>query len=209
MNKIDDGLFNRISKHIIIICVSCVLLALLLIYEMLKVSSLNGRLEKYQQRYIVYAQAADMFENGSGILTNQARYFAETGDEEYLEGYFLELDADKHREKALALIEDIDDELDIYSYLEAAKLASDDLMDMEYHAMVLAASGYGYDFEKLPKQLMYYDISSYENGLDAEGKKALSIADRAYVLETGNIVLEGDAKELMNNDAIKKAYLGE
>ena len=40
-------------------------------------------------------------------------------------------------------------------------------------------------------------------------KKALSIANRAYVLETGKIVLSGDAKELMNNDSVKKAYLGE
>ena len=39
--------------------------------------------------------------------------------------------------------------------------------------------------------------------------KALSIADRAYVLETGKIVLEGKASELMNNAEIKKAYLGE
>lgn len=45
--------------------------------------------------------------------------------------------------------------------------------------------------------------------VEQNAKKALSIADRAYVLETGNIVLEGDAKELMNNDSIKKAYLGE
>ena len=40
-------------------------------------------------------------------------------------------------------------------------------------------------------------------------KKALSIANRAYVLETGNVVLGGDAKELMNDDTVKKAYLGE
>ena len=45
--------------------------------------------------------------------------------------------------------------------------------------------------------------------VEQNAKKALSIADRAYVLETGNIVLSGDAKELMNDDAIKKAYLGE
>ena len=45
--------------------------------------------------------------------------------------------------------------------------------------------------------------------VEQNAKKALSIADRAYVLETGNIVLSGDAGELMNNDAIKKAYLGE
>jgi len=45
--------------------------------------------------------------------------------------------------------------------------------------------------------------------VEQNAKKALSIADRAYVLETGKIVLEGDAKELMNDDSIKKAYLGE
>lgn len=45
--------------------------------------------------------------------------------------------------------------------------------------------------------------------VEQNAKKALSIADRAYVLETGNIVLEGDAKVLMNDESIKKAYLGE
>ena len=45
--------------------------------------------------------------------------------------------------------------------------------------------------------------------VEQNAKKALSIADRAYVLETGNIVLEGKADELLHNDSIKKAYLGE
>jgi branched-chain amino acid transport system ATP-binding protein len=45
--------------------------------------------------------------------------------------------------------------------------------------------------------------------VEQNAKKALSIANRAYVLETGKIVLEGDANELMNNDSVKKAYLGE
>lgn len=45
--------------------------------------------------------------------------------------------------------------------------------------------------------------------VEQNAKKALSIADRAYVLETGKIVLEGNANELLNNDSIKKAYLGE
>ncbi len=44
--------------------------------------------------------------------------------------------------------------------------------------------------------------------VEQNAKKALSISNRAYVLETGKIVLEGDAKELMENDAVKKAYLG-
>ncbi len=45
--------------------------------------------------------------------------------------------------------------------------------------------------------------------VEQNAKKALSIADRAYVLETGNIVLSGPAKDLLEDDSIKKAYLGE
>ena len=45
--------------------------------------------------------------------------------------------------------------------------------------------------------------------VEQNAKKALAIADRAYVLETGKIVLEGDADKLMNDDKVKKAYLGE
>ena len=45
--------------------------------------------------------------------------------------------------------------------------------------------------------------------VEQNAKKALSIADRAYVLETGKIVLDGKASELLNDESIKKAYLGE
>lgn len=45
--------------------------------------------------------------------------------------------------------------------------------------------------------------------VEQNAKKALSIADRAYVLETGKIVLDGRAEDLLNDDSVKKAYLGE
>ena len=45
--------------------------------------------------------------------------------------------------------------------------------------------------------------------VEQNAKKALSIADRAYVLETGRIVKSGKASDLLNDDSIKKAYLGE
>ena len=44
--------------------------------------------------------------------------------------------------------------------------------------------------------------------VEQNAKMALKIADYAYVLETGRIVLEGKASELLKNDDIKKAYLG-
>ncbi|HIY00324.1 MAG TPA: ABC transporter ATP-binding protein [Candidatus Blautia faecipullorum] len=45
--------------------------------------------------------------------------------------------------------------------------------------------------------------------VEQNAKKALSIADRAYVLETGNITLSGRAEDLLNDESVQKAYLGE
>lgn len=45
--------------------------------------------------------------------------------------------------------------------------------------------------------------------VEQNAKKALSIADRAYVLETGSISLSGNAKDMLDNEKVKKAYLGE
>ena len=44
--------------------------------------------------------------------------------------------------------------------------------------------------------------------VEQNASKALEIADRAYVLETGNITLSGTGNELMNSDEVQKAYLG-
>ncbi len=44
--------------------------------------------------------------------------------------------------------------------------------------------------------------------VEQNAHKALSIANRAYVLETGNVVMSGDASLLLDNDDVKKAYLG-
>ena len=44
--------------------------------------------------------------------------------------------------------------------------------------------------------------------VEQNAKMALSISDRAYVLETGTLFMEGSAEELLNNDEVKQAYLG-
>ena len=44
--------------------------------------------------------------------------------------------------------------------------------------------------------------------VEQNAKMALSIANRAYVLETGKVLMEGNAHELMDNDEVRKAYLG-
>jgi len=44
--------------------------------------------------------------------------------------------------------------------------------------------------------------------IEQNAKMALKVSDRAYVIESGRIVLEGAARELMEDDSVKKAYLG-
>jgi branched-chain amino acid transport system ATP-binding protein len=44
--------------------------------------------------------------------------------------------------------------------------------------------------------------------VEQNAKMALSIADRAYVMETGKVVMEGPARELLDNEQLRKAYLG-
>ena len=66
---------------------------------------------------------------------------------------------------------------------------------------------------KLVKEIFSIIRMLHEQGItillvEQNAKMALSIADRAYVLETGRITMEGDAKELLNNEQVRKAYLG-
>ena len=44
--------------------------------------------------------------------------------------------------------------------------------------------------------------------VEQNAKKALEVAHYGYVLETGSMVLEGPAEEVMNNPRVKEAYLG-
>jgi branched-chain amino acid transport system ATP-binding protein len=44
--------------------------------------------------------------------------------------------------------------------------------------------------------------------IEQNAKMALSIADYAYILEAGRLVKEGDAQDMINDEDIKKAYLG-
>jgi len=44
--------------------------------------------------------------------------------------------------------------------------------------------------------------------IEQNASMALSIADRAYVLETGKITMEGKGSDLLNDENVKKVYLG-
>ncbi|HCJ56930.1 MAG TPA: ABC transporter ATP-binding protein, partial [Clostridiaceae bacterium] len=55
------------------------------------------------------------------------------------------------------------------------------------------------DIRKMDKTILLVEQNAY---------KALSIADRAYILEQGRIKMEGSAKYIADNPAVREAYLG-
>lgn len=65
----------------------------------------------------------------------------------------------------------------------------------------------------LVKEIFSIIESLHKSGItvllvEQNAKKALSIADRAYVLETGKITMSGNASDMLNDERVKKAYLG-
>ena len=66
---------------------------------------------------------------------------------------------------------------------------------------------------RLVKEIFHIIKEVHKQGItvllvEQNAKMALAIADRAYVLETGKITLSGTGRELLNNEKVKKAYLG-
>jgi branched-chain amino acid transport system ATP-binding protein len=64
-------------------------------------------------------------------------------------------------------------------------------------------------------ELIFENIQKLHNDgitillVEQNAHMALSIADRGYVLETGEVKLTGTGQELLTNEAVRKAYLGE
>jgi len=86
-----------------------------------------------------------------------------------------------------------------------ALMAKPDLMLMDEPSMGLAPLLVKEIFEIIK------DINSRGTTIllvEQNANMALSVADKAYVIETGEIVLQGTAEQLMKSDEVKKAYLG-
>ena len=82
------------------------------------------------------------------------------------------------------------------------------------HHKEAPANANGDSSETLDKNVEIVGISFREAGktvllVEQNAKKAMTISDRVYVLETGSISAEGNAADLINDERIKKAYLGE
>ncbi len=161
MQKVNMRKFSKFS----FIFVSIMLLLII-------ASSLYGlndfyAIRKSSKQYILCENAAHKLQRGSDILTEQVRLYTVTGNAEYLQNYFKEVNVTKSRESAVEELKENFNETEIYHDLEDALAYSRQLMQKEYYAMRLTAEALGTNTDDLPNEIANVQISEDDMVLSA------------------------------------------
>ncbi len=146
-------------------------------------------LQQVTEQYILCESAAKEVQDGSDYLTEQARLYALTGEQKYLDLYFEEATVTKRREKAVEALHAEFAETDTYKSLVKALESSYDLMKAEYHSMRLVAVANGIDKETLPEKVQEVVLS--------ENELAMS---KSELLEKAQVLVSNDAYQNMRNN---------
>lgn len=162
MRKVNISKFSKFS----FICVSVMLVAITVI-SLLGLNAFHT-MRKTTKQYMLCENATHQLQLGSDVLTNQVRFYAVTGNTEYLNNYFEEVNVTKNREHAVEELQKNFDKTDMLKNLQIALNESYDLMKIEYYAMRLTAKAYGTADELLPEELADVQISEYDAALPAD-----------------------------------------
>ncbi|MBR5407126.1 MAG: diguanylate cyclase [Lachnospiraceae bacterium] len=161
--KTESG--NLLMSFAIFLSVVCVAVGVMLVRETGNISAYNKQLIDLQDDHIVYVQVARYLRSGSDILTENCRNFVITGNRDSMTAYFKEIEEERHREKAMMMLAEIDTTADADTKLSKAKVESDELLQVEYHAMALTALANGYYNDDLPQEILFYDFEPYEESV--------------------------------------------
>lgn len=147
----------------------------MLVRETRNISDYNKQLIDLQDDHIDYIQVSRYLRTGSDILTETARNCVVTGEYDHIRDYFREVYEDRHREKGMALLEELYPLAEANTKMAKAKNESDDLMKSEIHALALVSLAKGfYDKEELPEEVLYYQFESYEESTKPEDQMEMA-----------------------------------
>ncbi len=155
-------------------------------------------LRSAMDEYVACEDAIHDFDRGTDILTRKARLAAYTGETKYIDGYFQEVNYDRHRDKALEKIEKYKDTEEACKLLKEAMRNSEKLMETEYYAMRLIEESSGTGFASWPKELQLQELSEEDEALSNEEKllRARDLMGSPEYELTKNKIMEGANKAL-------------
>ena len=131
-------------------------------------------LHSAMQDYITCEDAAHELQTGSDTLTKQARLAAATGEQAYIDAYFIEANVTRSREKALEDLNTLGVNAEAIVSLQKALTESVRLMQTEYYAMALVEQSIGNDLAAWPDELKTVTISAEDAALSPAEKLALA-----------------------------------
>ena len=147
-----------------------ILLALLFTFVIVQGEKEFGVLKESTTQYIQCEKAVNQLQTGSDYLTEQVRLYAMTGEVQYMDHYFTEVNETKRRENALEVLKGYYDKTAAFSALKSALNYSDNLMETEKYSMRLVCEANGLDESSWPEELRAVELSKEDEALSSEEK---------------------------------------
>ncbi|MBQ8971646.1 MAG: EAL domain-containing protein [Clostridia bacterium] len=134
-------------------------------------------MERASERYILAEQSATNLEMGSEYLTDRVRGFAVTGDIQYLNDYFEEVEVSRRRDEAVSNLELLmgDESSAAYGHLSKALSLSNELMELEYRSMKYVLMSGAYDSAQIPEVVHSMELSREEEAYSPEELHARAV----------------------------------
>ncbi len=185
-NKSIKGIKIR-SLNLAMIFVACILY-LLLIYATFYASHYFSNLVSATEQFVTCEHNADLVQEYSDYLTEQARLYALTGKSEYLEAYFREILIDQNREAAIDALRSHHADDEAFIHLQEALDKSNELVGREIYSMMLVSEASGHHLKDLlsdlpidiPEEIQNMELSSADLLLNSE-----EMTDKAHDIVFG------------------------
>ena len=159
-----------------------------LIYSAVRVNAITYNQSLNYNNHFRYHIANDCFRQGTDLLSEAVRRYVVTMKPEYIESYFSEALEIRHRDRALAMIRDLQIDRSLKDALDNAMKTSRNLMSTEYHAMHLIALKS--DNETLHREVRDYPLTPEEEKLSVEQRHERAeqlLWDETYIRNKSDI----------------------
>ena len=154
----------------------------MLVYSAVMINSITYSQSLNYNNHFRYHIANDCFRQGTDLLTEAVRRYVVTMKPEYIESYFNEALKERHRDRALKMIRNLQINQSLKNALTSAMKASRSLMNTEYHAMHLIALKS--DNETLHREVRDYPLTPEEQKMSVEQRHARAeqlLWDESYI----------------------------
>ena len=162
------------TLNVIMFAIALVLAAFLL-FTTNQVSDSYEIMQDATEEYIECQTAAQNMMSASDYLTEQVRAFTVTGEAEYVQNFYEEVNQTKRRDNALATLEQYLQGTDTYRYLQEANAQSNELVKLEHYAMRLAADAYGLPLSQFPEDIRSIELLPEHRELTGEEMRSAAI----------------------------------